>query len=124
MNTLVYMTTRIIEAFECICDKCDYKWSSINLPATCANKTCRTPRWNREVSVDSLPGRHLVLPEKNTAEASPVVDKKTELDSLQGLVEAVAVKPKSDYNTKSVLPAYPVADQPDYYDSERSVNYD
>jgi hypothetical protein len=42
------MTTRIIEAFECTCDKCSYTWSSITLPATCANKTCRSPRWNRE----------------------------------------------------------------------------
>jgi len=64
------------------------------------------------------------LAEKKSVEAPPIEDKKTELDDLRAIMESVKIKPKSDYHTKSVLPTYPQADQPDYYDAERSVNYD
>lgn len=129
MNTLVYMTTRIIEAYECICDKCDYKWSSISLPATCANKTCRTPRWNRELAV-----------EKKRAEASPIVVEQklshhdyvrkqlepnyvpAKMETIEELRARIAAVPAH----KSVLPVYTpppvVPDQPDFYDSERYID--
>ncbi len=139
MNTLVYMTTRIIEAYECICDKCDYKWSSINLPATCANKTCRTPRWNRELTA-----------EKKSVEASPVVitnNNIPEVTSTQPLSHHDYVRSKLDPAYvpakrqtieelkamiaatpahKPVVPQYPEpqipVDQPDFYDSERYID--
>ena len=40
------MSIKTIEIFECTCDKCGYVWTSKTSPATCANKKCRTPRWN------------------------------------------------------------------------------
>lgn len=69
------MTTRIIEAFECTCDKCNYTWSSIKLPTTCANKTCRSPRWNKPpIGSLAAPQEDLVV-EKKSAEASPKIEK-------------------------------------------------
>jgi hypothetical protein len=117
------MTTRIIEAFECTCDKCSYTWSSITLPATCANKTCRSPRWNRPpIGSLAAPQEDLVVEKKF---AVPSEDKKETISDLQKLMNSIKEKPKSDYHTKSILPEWkPPADQPDYYDSERSVNYD
>lgn len=69
------MTTRIIEAFECTCDKCNYTWSSIKLPSTCANKTCRSPRWNKPpIGSLAAPQEDLVV-EKKSAEASPNIER-------------------------------------------------
>lgn len=112
---------RIIDAYECICDKCEYKWSAINLPATCANKTCRSPRWNKPVRVYDVP-----LAEKNTAEASPVVvePKESVLSELQSIMTAVQEKPKSDYYSKPIVPAYQKPDdQPESY-LEPTTNWD
>jgi hypothetical protein len=141
MNTLVYMTTRIIEAYECICDKCDYKWSSINLPATCANKTCRTPRWNRELAAekksaspievnitnDNLPEVISTEPLSHHDSVRKKLDPSYEpakRETIEELKAMIAATPPN----KSVLPVYtppPISpDQPDYYDTEKTLNYD
>lgn len=65
------------------------------------------------------------LVEKNLAEASPKIgsDKKETLSNLQNMIDSIHEKSKE----KSVIdtwPTKPPVDQPDYYDAERSVNYD
>ena len=44
--TLVYMAIKNVDINRCLCDKCGYEWMSLKIPATCANKKCRSPRWN------------------------------------------------------------------------------
>jgi hypothetical protein len=124
------MTTRIIEAFECTCDKCSYTWSSIKLPSTCANKTCRSPRWNRE-AVTTLIEKTPEI-KKNSA-ASPKIEmnpftalvekrlhpdrtddeRKEQINSLKGLLDVPSKK-------EPVLPTYPT--QVDEYGP--TLNYD
>jgi hypothetical protein len=60
----------------------------------------------------------LEAPEKKST--LPTEDRKKELAELQKLL---IPKQKFDYSTKPVVPAHTV-DQPDYYDFEKSFNYD
>jgi hypothetical protein len=48
-------------------------------------------------------------------------DKKTELDGLRAIMEAVQIKPKAEPHP--ALPVYPVEDQPAYEDS-KYLQYD
>lgn len=102
-----------------ICFKCNHQWyeRSDIPPRRCPNHSCRTVSWGKPLDVKPVA-------QKKPAEASPIVDKKTELDGLRAIMDAVKEKPKSDYHTKSILPQYPPVDQADYYDTEKSVNYD
>jgi len=106
-----------------ICFKCNHQWykRSGTPPRRCPNHSCRTVMW----------GRPEDPPEKKSVEALPIVvieppkeTKAAVFAELQAMMTAVKEKPKSDYYTKPIVPTYPVADQPDYYDSERSVKYD
>lgn len=68
---------KIIEAYECTCDKCGYVWSSINYPVTCANKPCRSPRWNKPrigslaAPQEDLVPRAVEMTNKNLPEVTP-----------------------------------------------------
>ena len=104
------------------CSKCGHKWfqRTEQPPRRCPNHSCRTVYWNINVSIKPVA-------EKKSAVPSELNEKKETLNTLQSIIDSVIQKPikRSDYYTQSVLPEYhkPV-DQPDYYDTERSVNYD
>lgn len=99
----------------CTCDRCGYKWITSNEPVTCASKTCRTPYWNRALRIDRITEPVVPLAEKKSVAASPIVERKTELDSLRAIMEAVQIKPKAEPHP--ALPVYPVEDQPAHDDS-------
>jgi len=40
---------RIVQAQQCVCDKCDHEWiipAEATPPVNCANQKCRTREWN------------------------------------------------------------------------------
>jgi hypothetical protein len=120
------MATKIIEAYECKCDKCEYVWTSINIPVTCANKKCRSWKWN-SASIKSVAVTTLIekTPEVEKKIELPSEDKKETISDLQKMINSI--KEKSSDKTKSVIadwPTKPPVDQPDYYDNEHSVRYD
>jgi hypothetical protein len=95
-------------AYKCTCERCSHRWTSIASPLTCSK--CRSPYWN--VARGGTPV------EKKSAEAAPVLDKKTEIDDLRHLLTPVEKSP-------SILPVWPVKaeNQPDPY-SEPTTNWD
>lgn len=97
------------------CLRCEHQWpSKLERVLTCAK--CRSPYW------DVPKGQRDIEPvaEKKSVEAPPIVEKKTELDSLRSIMEAVQVKRKVPHPD---LPVYPVEDQPAYDDS-KYLQYD
>ncbi len=135
--TLVYMAIKIIDFNQCICDKCGYEWMSLSVPATCASKKCRSPRWNSGLPKnpptpvyeknDAVPTEEEWSPTnvcKKIQDKFPQhikdmhpewSEKKNDLDVLKNLMSSIPARRESPIETPKI----------EQYDlSEPTVNYD
>ena len=106
------------------CLRCDHQWpSKLERAFTCSK--CRSPYWDVPRQTDAIDDGSYApsgaFSEKNSPEASPVIDKKTELDGLRAIMEAVQIKPKAEPHP--ALPVYPVEDQPAFNEG-KYLQYD
>lgn len=108
------MTLSIIEAYACSCEKCGYKWSSFTIPFTCANKPCRSPRWNKDTP--------FVEPIKNSKIKNNLYPERTEQDKYD-LIQSLKVLTEKPIVNKpqEILPVYSA---PVTLDSEPTYQYE